>query len=168
MSATLSNLDILKDWLQAESYHTDYRPVELQEMIKIGRNIYDKNMKLLRELPVKNDLFINDHDNITQLVIETIADNFSILIFCASKDWCEKLSLNLAQSIHNILKKDTLTESQALKNNLNQKLIDELKAQFKHCVAGLDTTLEKILSYGCAYHHSGTVKFTNYIPKLLI
>lgn len=57
MSATLPNLNLLARWLNAELYHTDYRPVPLMEWVKIGANIYDSSMNLVRHftpaLPVK-------------------------------------------------------------------------------------------------------------------
>ena len=49
MSATLPNLELVASWLNAELYHTDFRPVPLLESIKIGNSIYDSSMKLVRE-----------------------------------------------------------------------------------------------------------------------
>lgn len=37
MTATLPNADALTKWLNAEYYHTNFRPIPLREMIKIGK-----------------------------------------------------------------------------------------------------------------------------------
>lgn len=49
MSATLPNLSLLASWLGAELYQTDYRPVPLQEHLKMGCNIYDKSLSVVRQ-----------------------------------------------------------------------------------------------------------------------
>lgn len=49
MSATLPNLSLLAGWLGAELYQTDYRPVPLQEHLKVARNIYDKSLSVVRQ-----------------------------------------------------------------------------------------------------------------------
>lgn len=49
MSATLPNLSLLANWLKAELYQTDYRPVPLQEHLKIGCNIYNNNLSVVRQ-----------------------------------------------------------------------------------------------------------------------
>lgn len=155
MSATISSLDIFQKWLKAETYVTDFRPVELQEMIKIGCTIYDRDLKPLRKLPL-DDIFVNDHDqdNIGQLAIETLIEGNSVLIFCASKDWCERLCLYLAHLIHN-LQKSNRPEAAILNRIISKQLIDEVKNQLKNNCTGLDTDMEKYITYGCVYHHSG-------------
>lgn len=49
MSATLPNLPLLAGWLGAELYQTDYRPVPLQEHLKVGCNIYDNTLSVVRQ-----------------------------------------------------------------------------------------------------------------------
>lgn len=49
MSATLPNLSLLAAWLGAELYQTDYRPVPLEEYLKVDSNIYDKSLSVVRQ-----------------------------------------------------------------------------------------------------------------------
>ena len=50
MSATLPNLDMLARWLLAELYRTEYRPVPLYEYVNVEENIFDNNMKKVRQV----------------------------------------------------------------------------------------------------------------------
>ena len=47
MSATLSNIQDLCDFMRAEIYCSDFRPVELKEYIKIEDNIFEVNQSAL-------------------------------------------------------------------------------------------------------------------------
>lgn len=48
MSATLPNLSLLASWLGAELYQTDFRPVPLEERLKVGSEIYDSSLSVVR------------------------------------------------------------------------------------------------------------------------
>lgn len=54
-------------------------------------------MKLIRNLVSLSELPM-DTDNILQLCMETISDGNSILIFCPTKNWCEKLTYQIAKT----------------------------------------------------------------------
>ncbi|XP_037904628.1 DNA polymerase theta [Hermetia illucens] len=155
MSATLSNIILLQKWLQAEFYVTNFRPVELQEMIKVGTKIYNNKMDLIRELkPEESARFSKDQDHIAQLCIETILIECSVIVFCPSKDWCETLCMHLAGSIFNSIKfGDSISEK--LGAQVKKSELEEVKMQLKNCPAGLDSVLSKTVPYGCAFHHAG-------------
>lgn len=136
MSATLPNSELLTKWLQAEYYYTDYRPVELKEMIKIGNNIYDRNMELIRTLDSSEFAqFQNDQDNVGQLCIETILEGSAVIIFCPSKDWCESLSMHVASYIYKIGKSKT-EFGERLRTNINMAQIEDVKNYLKNCPTG--------------------------------
>lgn len=151
MSATLANVNLLTKWLNAELYITNFRPVQLQEMIKIGDKIYDKEMKFLRNISSE---IPNDSDMVHKLVMETLAEGCSTVVFCPSKDWCEKLSISLAQSLHNFLKTNN-EFAQKIKSHLIVDHLRLVKARLSDIPTGLDSVLGKAICYGCAYHHAG-------------
>lgn len=61
MSATLPNLALLAGWLGAELYQTDYRPVPLQEHLKVGCNIYDNALSVVREFTPALNIKVIEH-----------------------------------------------------------------------------------------------------------
>jgi replicative superfamily II helicase len=45
MSATLSGLDKLKEWLDTEVFECQFRPVPLSEYLQVGCRLMDKNLR---------------------------------------------------------------------------------------------------------------------------
>ncbi|XP_032336025.1 DNA polymerase theta isoform X2 [Camelus ferus] len=156
MSATLPNLELVASWLNAELYHTDFRPVPLLESVKIGNSIYDSSMKLVREfqpmLQVKGD-----DDHVVSLCYETILDNHSVLLFCPSKKWCEKLAHVIAREFYNLRHQaEGLVRSSELPPMiLERKGLLEVMDQLKRVPSGLDSVLQKTVPWGVAFHHAG-------------
>ncbi|XP_036907433.1 DNA polymerase theta isoform X2 [Sturnira hondurensis] len=156
MSATLPNLELVASWLHAELYHTDFRPVPLLESVKLGSSIYDSSMKLVREfqpmLQVKGD-----EDHVVSLCYETVRDNHSVLIFCPSKKWCEKLADIIAHEFYNLQHRaEGLERSSELSPvMLEQKGLLDVIDQLKHSPSGLDSVLKKTVRWGVAFHHAG-------------
>ena len=91
MSATLPNLKELADWLNAELYVTDFRPIPLKEHYIYGDEIFDIAHNLQKKLNSKSEF-----DQICQLCLQTIAEGCSILIFCHTKNQCENLAKKIA------------------------------------------------------------------------
>ncbi|XP_037810645.1 DNA polymerase theta isoform X2 [Lucilia sericata] len=161
MSATLANVELLKTWLDAELYITDFRPVALQEMIKIGNKIFDNHLKILRSVtePTVNikepfPELQNDSDHVAQLCIETLVDGCSVIVFCPSKDWCENLATQLAGAIHSLGKQGGEWGTK-LRAQINRQAINNVKEQLRDIPTGLDAVLDKCITYGCSFHHAG-------------
>ncbi|XP_048084046.1 DNA polymerase theta isoform X3 [Alosa alosa] len=154
MSATLPNLDLLATWLDAELYHTDYRPVPLKEWVKIGSSVYDGSMALMRKfqpaLQVKGD-----DDHIVSLCFETIQDGHSVLLFCPSKSWCEKLTDSIAREFYNLHHKEKQGSSGPPPVSLKHEGLLDVVAQLKRSPAGLDHILQRTVPWGVAFHHAG-------------
>lgn len=102
MSATIGNLNEIADWLNADIYSRDFRPVELREYVKVGVDFFEVNQLAVRLddafEPVKTlncnytpGTLREDPDHLTALVAEEIPLN-SVLIFCATKDNCVAVS----------------------------------------------------------------------------
>ncbi|KAK3555997.1 hypothetical protein QTP86_034344 [Hemibagrus guttatus] len=154
MSATLPNLDLLTRWLNAELYHTDYRPVPLMEWVKIGAKIYDDTMNLVRPftpaLPVKGD-----DDHIVSLCFETVQAGHAALLFCPSKNWCEKLADSVAREFYNLHHHEKQSESGVHSMSLDLEGLQDVVAQLKRTPAGLDEILKRTVPWGVAFHHAG-------------
>ncbi|KAK6171833.1 hypothetical protein SNE40_018258 [Patella caerulea] len=99
MSATLPNIHLLAKWLFADLYVTDYRPVPLTECIKIGTSLYDSQFK--KRCDIDNDYIVpGDDEHIIPLCLETVSSNHSVLIFCPTRNWCEKLCETIAREFY--------------------------------------------------------------------
>lgn len=148
MSATLPNLNMLAEWLGADYFFTDYRPVPLTEHLKVGKCLYDSEGNDVGEIP-EDLLFKKDDDNIIGLCLQTIREKNSVLIFCPSKNWCEKLAQNIANHlIENVIG----IMGEAL---WDENALHDVMEQLKQTPAGLDSALEKMVTAGIAFHHAG-------------
>lgn len=133
MSATLPNLDLLARWLDAKLYRTDYRPVPLTECVKLGADIFDSRLQKIREVDLRV-VFKGDTDHVVPLCLETLNDGHSVLIFCPTKNWCEKLAETIAREFYGILKKGgggNLGES-GVENTYSQIFFTLLSRSFKY------------------------------------
>ncbi|XP_058403401.1 helicase POLQ-like isoform X3 [Diceros bicornis minor] len=151
MSATLNNVEDLQEFLQAEYYTSQFRPVELKEYLKINDKIYEvdskaeNGMTFSRVLNYKysDTLKKMDPDHLVALVTEVIPD-YSCLVFCPTKKNCE----NVAQMICKILSKDYLKHREEEKQGVIKNL--------KNISSGnLCPVLKRTIPFGVAYHHSG-------------
>lgn len=169
MSATLPNLEMLATWLNAALYVTEYRPVPLSETIKVGQTIFDSNMQKISEINT-DDMVKGDEEHVIPLCLETIRDCHSVLIFCPTKQWCEKLAKNIADSFKLLLMTDNVEEVDVNVEDRNTNVrttentrtgfldansIAEVIEQLRRSPVGLDKTLADVVSSGVSFHHAG-------------
>ncbi|XP_063289565.1 DNA polymerase theta [Pelobates fuscus] len=157
MSATLPNLGLLASWLNAELYCTDYRPVPLLEQVKVGKTIYDSTMTAMRDfeplIPLKGD-----EDHIVSLCYETIQGGHSVLIFCPSKNWCEKLADTIAREFYNLYQSAAQQPEGTgiiAPVTLDKDGVQDVVDQLKRSPAALDAVLARTVPWGVAFHHAG-------------
>ena len=158
MSATLPNLDLLAQWLSADLYFTEYRPVPLTEMIKMGNAIYDGNMNKVKDIDSKS-VIPGDDEHVIALCMDTLSEGNSVLIFCPTKNWCEKLSETIAKHFALCQEKERSNQPGASDFKTASQLISpnagEVAQQLRNTQVGLDSSLAKSLPYGVAFHHAG-------------
>nr|XP_023409074.1 helicase POLQ-like isoform X5 [Loxodonta africana] len=151
MSATLNNVEDLQEFLQAEYYTNQFRPVELKEYLKINDEIYEVDSKAengitfsrLLNYKYSDSLKKMDPDRLIALVTEVIP-NYSCLLFCPTKKNCE----NVAEMICKFLSKGYLKHKEEEKYEVIKNL--------KNVSGGsLCPVLKRTIPFGVAYHHSG-------------
>ncbi|KAK7862252.1 hypothetical protein R5R35_008130 [Gryllus longicercus] len=153
MSATLPNLDLLASWLDARLYKTDFRPIPLNEYLKVGSRVFTKNLEVKRTLESKYNIQ-DDSDHVVYLCLETVLNGYSSLIFCPTKNWCEKLAISIAKEFFRI-GSDSSDIGLKLREQLKSEAIAEALEQLKACPVGLDHALAKSIAFGVAFHHAG-------------
>ncbi|CAD6336670.1 unnamed protein product, partial [Miscanthus lutarioriparius] len=148
MSATMPNIAAVADWLQAALYQTDFRPVPLEEFIKVGNQIFDKDMNVVRVLPKVADHGGKDPDHIVELCNEVVLQGHSVLLFCSSRKGCESTARHVAKF---------LKLPSAGSSDVSSEFSDAAAAieALRRCPAGLDPILGETLPFGVAYHHAG-------------
>ncbi|KAF1858617.1 hypothetical protein Lal_00044650 [Lupinus albus] len=148
MSATMPNVAAVADWLQAALYETEFRPVPLEEYIKVGNSIYNKSMELTRTISKAADLGGKDPDHVVELCNEVVQEGQSVLIFCSSRKGCESTARHVAKFLKSFIA--DVHEKDCEFADINAA-IDSLRK----CPAGLDPILEETLPSGVAFHHAG-------------
>eukprot|EP01060_Flectonema_neradi_P007376 TRINITY_DN1512_c1_g1_i1.p1 TRINITY_DN1512_c1_g1~~TRINITY_DN1512_c1_g1_i1.p1 ORF type:complete len:1742 (+),score=318.74 TRINITY_DN1512_c1_g1_i1:57-5228(+) len=144
MSATLPNATLLATWLRdAWFFSTNYRPVPLTEWYATSNTLMSVN-DTSRELQ-KFEQCAPD-DRVANLVLETISEGNSVLVFCSSKRLVESTASRLAQ----VVQKFTLPVSDEHQKQ-RREAIDQLSA----IPSGVDPTLAESIPHGVGYHHAG-------------
>ncbi|XP_010290665.1 PREDICTED: DNA polymerase theta, partial [Phaethon lepturus] len=97
-----------------------------------------------------------DEDHVVNLCYETVCDGHSVLLFCPSKNWCEKLADIIAREFYSLQQAESSTKNSALAPVVvDREGINEILDQLKRSVSGLDSVLQRTLPWGVAFHHAG-------------
>ncbi|GMT18200.1 hypothetical protein PFISCL1PPCAC_9497 [Pristionchus fissidentatus] len=147
ISATLTNMDELAAFMRAFVYSTEFRPVELVEIIKIGQRLLqvDKKTKELKhyaDLP-PNALASRDPDGICQL-LQQVIPRHSAIIFCPTKKNAENVAVMIAKAVPKQMRDVRKSERQALIEMIREEGDGKC-----------EETLERCIEAGVAWHHSG-------------
>ncbi|KAJ7327179.1 hypothetical protein JRQ81_016938 [Phrynocephalus forsythii] len=151
MSATLNNVEDLQQFLKAEYYTSNFRPVKLNEYVKIKDSIYEVDSKAengltfsrLLDFKYSSSMQKMDPDHLIALVTEVIPE-YSCLVFCPTKKNCE----NVAEMVCKHLNRDYRKIKEKEKHDLIKDLMDI-------CSGRLCPVLKRTIPFGIAYHHSG-------------
>ena len=152
MSATLPNLDMLASWLGARFYHTDFRPVPLRELVKVGPTLYDTSFQKVRDIAGR-DSSRRDEEDILLICKETVAEGHSVLTFCPSKSWCEKLASVIGAS--SFFASNGCRSKEGSATLLDTVALDGVLEQLRRTQVGLDEVLASTVPNGVAFHHAG-------------
>uniref|UniRef100_A0A1Q3EVX4 Putative dna polymerase theta n=1 Tax=Culex tarsalis TaxID=7177 RepID=A0A1Q3EVX4_CULTA len=152
MSATIGNLDEVARFMDADIYCRDFRPVELQEYVKCGSDLFEINTKARTledafktkqhvEFDYSDDHRRIDPDHVIGMVLDVIPSK-SCLLFCPTKRQCEQLCALMVEH----LPKELLL----YRTKEKEELVIALRAENNSA-----DLLANAFALGIAYHHSG-------------
>lgn len=149
MSATLPNLSEIAEYLHAELFTSDFRPVPLVQYLKLNKFIYRveetaENISTVYDRQVKSKDDKTDPDGLFPLVLELIPEH-SILIFCPTRRNCQAVTALLSNQMLNFEFCPDLLEK---RKNVTRELNEEMKD-----IGGIDRAYAQGLLSGIAYHH---------------
>ncbi|KAK4186168.1 P-loop containing nucleoside triphosphate hydrolase protein [Podospora australis] len=174
MSATLTNIDLLKRWLQGHSYQTHYRPVPIEEHLVYEGKIYPAGTTaaLLKtvvkldqrtqtsqtqasqsRLPHVRAIRPSQHKElkdpvrnaVVALANETARAGFGALVFSSSRAGCESDAILISRAMPALEEVDL---------DIQEKRLD-LLGELRSLTTGLDPNLERTIPFGVAFHHAG-------------
>lgn len=153
MSATLPNVRLLADWLGARLYVSEDRPVPLSLSVAMKGQVLHQGSSLQASRPLSRNN--RDPDGLVPLVWECVSMQQSVLVFCATKDWCEKAAALLADEMPRLdqLEKENSGHTNAYQQGQGQRL--QLVEELKQTHSGLCPILARTVLNGVAYHHAG-------------
>ncbi|KAK5663458.1 hypothetical protein OQA88_3887 [Cercophora sp. LCS_1] len=169
MSATLTDIHLLKTWLHGHSYETHYRPVPIEEHLVCEGKIYPAAstkslLKVIAQLGSRSQatqlqtepqgtIDASAHAEFKETVInsvvalanETVRAGYGALVFSGSRAGCEADALHISR---------VLPGFEDSPPDIREKRAD-LLGELRSLSSGLDPKLEQTIPSGVAFHHAG-------------
>ncbi|KAK9849842.1 Helicase [Penicillium brevicompactum] len=165
MSATLSNTEMLAEWMNAKFFISTYRPIPIDEYLVYENGIYPAaTSRQLFQTASKLTAAASLHDSIpphrtiepstfkqlgnsatnsmVALAVETAAAGFGSLVFCGSRQACQIHAMTIGEAM-----------PPPEPEELNKRL--DLLAELRSLSCGLDPALEKTIARGTGFHNAG-------------
>ncbi|ODA82927.1 hypothetical protein RJ55_01436 [Drechmeria coniospora] len=166
MSATLPNMNLMADWLDAHCYETRYRPIPITEHLVCDSKIYAAaSFRELKRVPsqlgsqklpagragASGRILTSDHKEfanpvlnaVVSLAYETACTGYGALLVAGSRGVCE----SDARLISRVMPGPLQLSSAVLERRM--ELLTDLRA----LSTGVDPVLEETVLYGVAFHH---------------
>jgi helicase len=140
LSATISNVKEISDWLKANHVTTDWRPVILKEATLLGQEILYKDGSVKKIQKTIHNPTIN-------LAIASVKAGGQALIFASTRKSSVRLAKKLANPLNDLL-------STPIKRTLNQEADKILRARER---TKIGESLANLIAKGTAFHHAGLV-----------
>ncbi|OJJ03195.1 hypothetical protein ASPVEDRAFT_53684 [Aspergillus versicolor CBS 583.65] len=173
MSATISNTELLAEWINAQYFISTYRPVPVDEYLVYENAIYpaatsrqllqtmaklQSEFTSLGTLPVRDvatpereiaasaskELSNPMTNAMVAMTIDTVIAGYGALVFCGSRVACQVQAALISEAMPDI---------SAGVEDLNKRL--DLLAELRSLPSGLDPALETTLIKGVGFHHAG-------------
>ncbi|KAF4594795.1 DNA polymerase theta subunit [Ophiocordyceps camponoti-floridani] len=167
MSATLPNMTLMADWLDAHCYETRYKPVPIQEHLVYGGKVFlaepdsvpssrpsSQDFAGGRVAPVREikpslhreftDVVLNA---VVSLAYETAASGFGALVFAGSRGICEADARWISRVMPDLGQVDA---------GLVERRLD-LLGDLRSLSNGLDAVLEETVPHGVGFHRKPTL-----------
>ncbi|KAL2863887.1 DEAD/DEAH box helicase [Aspergillus lucknowensis] len=172
MSATISNTELLADWINARYYISTFRPVPVDEYLVFENAIYPaatsrQLFKTVSKLTSTSGLSFSDAvppqpqrtiqssafrelsnpmtNAMVALSVETVAAGYGVLVFCGSRQACQIQAALVSEAMPELSTTDV--------GEVNKRL--DLLADLRSLPSGLDPALEITLLKGVGFHHAG-------------
>ncbi|MBS7632024.1 DEAD/DEAH box helicase [Candidatus Bathyarchaeota archaeon] len=138
LSATISNVQEIAEWLNAGYVTTEWRPIILREGVLLDDEIQYKDGEI-RKTEKKN------RDPAVSLVLNTVKTGGQALVFASTRKSSVTQAKKIAGEMESLLSKPA---KRALENEAEQILASGERTR-------ISETLAEVIRHGVAFHHAG-------------